>query len=439
MKVECCLRSHVALIIIKGGEDMYIGNYNSSYYNILFKNANSVYSASKSTSANLYSTLFGDSQSSTGTTNLSALSDVKNLKTGAASLSNALSALTGGSAFRKNSAVSSDTNAMTVSASGGFAAGKETSVKIDQIATGQKNEGASLSSSGKAGFDSSNQFSVEVGGKTYQFDIKVAATDTNKDVQQKMADAINKRGIGITASVSTNSDNKTSALSVAANGTGEDAKNSFTIKDISGNAVAKTGAGNITQNAANARYSVNGEAKTSKTNEVSLGNGITATLKKASDKEISVTSGLDAGGAIGKLQKFADSYNQLYNTAIDASNSGNSKLFSQLVNNSKLYSGALSRIGIGFDGDGKMTIDTEKASKALKDGSLETFFTKGSGSNFGFANQLSKISSNVSRNTMAYVDKSSMLDGLGYNKSGAVSSSLFNGSGNISSLFNLLL
>ena len=68
-----------------------------------------------------------------------------------------------------------------------------------------------------------------------------------------------------------------------------------------------------------------------------------------------------------------------------------------------MYSGSLSNIGIGFDNDGKMTLDKQRLGQAAENGRLERFFTENSGRNFGFTNQLGRLADNVNRNTSNFV------------------------------------
>lgn len=344
----------------------------------------------------------------TSTDTVSYISDIKEAS---GDLSGALKALSG-SAFNQKGVVSSNTDAMTVSYNGSSASlnsMKDMKVKIDQVAAGQKNEGEALKTANTySGDKGTNKFTVETGGKTTELSVNISATDTNKAVQDKMAKAINEAGLGLKATVETDSKTGTSVLKVESTKTGADEKNSFEIKDVSGNAVATTGAGTMTSAAQDAIYSVNGGAQqTSKTNTVSLGNGVSATLKAASDEEVTVTRGKDTSAAISAVEDMVSSYNKLFTAAADRTGDTKAQgLASRMVNVSSVYSKQLSDVGIGFDNSGKMTIDSDKLNKAAEDGSLEKLFTQDRGKNYGFTNQLERLASNVSNNTSAFVGNS---------------------------------
>lgn len=383
---------------------MYIGTHYNSYYNSLFGDRGSVYGSFNKTKSNNYFNSITNSAFDSA-----SLKYVQDLKSGSSDLQSALRTLSSGSAYNKNTAVSSDTGAMTVKSSNSTTAAENTStsVKINQVATGQVNTGKALSASGKSAASGYQQFSIETNGRTYQFSITVGTGDSNKEVQQKMATAINMRSIGINASVVTDSTTGTSTLTLSAQNTGDNAKSKFNIQDVFGNAVEQTGANQVKQEAQNAVYSVNGgEQKTSESNTVNLGNGITATLLKASEKEITVTQAPDAQYAIDKVKDMVSAYNKLYGAAFNnTSDNKANNLFSQITGASRAYTSSLSKIGIGFDSNGYMQVDEEKMTKAAEDGSLKKFFS--SSANYGYTNQLSKIASNVNNNTARYVSQSS--------------------------------
>lgn len=351
--------------------------------------------------------VYASSAKISGTTAPSESTDyISSLKTGASRMKQALRGLTSGTAFKQKTAASSDTDVLTVKQATqhekyGIASG-DISVKVSQIAQGQENSGTALKSSEASGVSGYQQFQIEVGGKTRQFSISIGEGDTNKQLQDKMAALINEAGIGITASVETSG--ASSTLSLKSNATGDKAANIFKISDVMGSLVSKTGIGNTTKEAQDAIYSVNGVTKNSSTNSVDLGNGIMGTLLKASDKEVKVSQQIDSKAAIDEVQKLADSYNTMFGAAFknDTDSKANNLLL-DLNNTARTYLSSLSAIGIGFDSNGNMTVNKSIMEKAAGDGSLERFFTQGSGKNYGFTNQLEKVANNVDNKMSRYV------------------------------------
>ena len=409
-----------------------IGNNYGIYnlYNAMFQN-NAALKNNK-----FYQSLFPNSgaqnQKSIGE---NALQYVNNLKSASKSLGSSLNALSG-SAFSNKTVTSSDNDVLSVKFYGVSAnTVKPMTVKVEQTASGQVNEGKSMDSGESFGSVGLNRFSIEAGGKTVQLSVDIKAGDTNKDVQQKMANAINSSGAGVKATVETDDKNKTSSLKIEAAGTGNDPKNKFTISDVSGDLVSKTGAGDVKQEAQNAVYSINGgAARASASNTVDLAFGLSVTFNKASDKEVTIAPGKDDSYAKSAVESFVKSYNDLYSAAAEnVSDPKAQSLASRLVNTSKIYSSSLSNIGINFDKDGRMTIDSKQLDSAAESGKLQAFFTQNSGKNYGFTNQLSNLANNVSRNTSNYVSSSilgnSLMDNFSYSANGKTSPFNFFNSG----------
>jgi len=337
-----------------------------------------------------------------------ALKYVNNIKAASKNLSNSIKDLSG-AAFMKKTPTSSDPEAMSVNYFGTKPDSiKQMTVNIEQTAAGQLNEGSSLKANDSFGSSGTNKFSINIGGKATELTVNVAAGDTNNVVQQKMADAINKAGIGVKATVEKDDKNGTSTLKLESVGTGKNDNNKFSVTDVTGNLAAQTGANQVTREARDAVYSVDGGAKrTSQSNVVDLGNGLSVTFNKASEKAITISSDKDMGYAKSAVEGLVKSYNDLYSEAAQKTNDPKAQnLATKMVNTSKTYFNTLSSIGIGFDGDGKMTLDATRLNEAAGNGNLEKFFTQNAGKNYGFTNQLARLADNVSQNTSNYVTKS---------------------------------
>ena len=353
-----------------------------------------------------------------GAFSTNSLQYINDIKSGASELSSALKDLTS-SAFNNNTMVSSNTDVMTVKYSGNnLGSMNDVSVKVDQVATGQLNEGSSLSSSSLYSGDRGvNRFEINTGGKTTQLSVSVAAGDSNRDVQQKMATAINNAGLGLRATVETDSKTNVSMLRIESTNVGTADRNAFSLRDVTGNAVAQTGANDVSRERQDAIYSINGgPAQTSQTNTINLGNGLSATLRAASEEEVTVTRGKDMGHAISAVESMVRGFNKMFVAA--AANVTDPKaqgLASRSMNISAAYSRSLSDIGISFDAGGRMLINQQKLSQAAENGKLEQFFTENRGKNFGFAAMMGRLGDNVSTNTSNFVSSSVFGSSMGEN------------------------
>ena len=380
------------------------GNYNVySLYNTLYQGNMSVFNN------RLNRTLFQNKAQGSQSLGTSTLQYVNNIKTASKDLSSALKELSG-AAFSNRTLASSDPDVMTVKYSGNQPSSvNPITVKIDQTAAGQMNEGARMSANATfEGSSGTNKFKIETGGKSNEFSVKTTAGDTNKDIQQKMADAINKAGIGVKATVEIDSATNSSILKLESTNTGSNPKNGFTVTDIIGNLAAKTGANDVAREGQDAIYSVNGgPVRTAQSNTVNLGNGVSATLKQPSGEAVTISRGKNIDSAKSAVEDMAKIYNNLYTEAAARTDDPKSQsLASKMASISKIYSGSLSNIGIGFDSSGRMTINAQKMNEAAEGGKLEKFFTESSGKNYGFTNQLSRLSDSVSHNTSNFVSSS---------------------------------
>ena len=276
-------------------------------------------------------------------------------------------------------------------------------VDVVQVAQAQRNEGASLTASDLAvnsGFTAgSHQMTLNVGGRNFDINFNVSATDTNRDVQQRIANAINNRNIGVTASVSADANAGTSALVLQSSETGINIAGQPNFTVTGGGAL---GVGTITQQAQNAEFRVNrgftGALQTSRTNEVNLGFGITAELRAVGRVEVNMAR--DEVAQINSIRDMVNNFNALMQTAQDNSPGRNiSRLEQQLTGLVQANSSTLSRVGISMNRDGFLSIDENRMRTAAESGALERFATDGgSTGNFGFVNRLARTVDNAIRN-----------------------------------------
>lgn len=333
---------------------------------------------------------------------------VANIKSAANEIGDAVKSLTDKSPkndiYGQRVAVSSDEAAVTASLNSNsrFNTYAPTSIEVEQLATGQQNQGASLNADTKIGASGYYQFELSAGGRSRQVSFEVSASDTTKDMQEKMAQAINSRNMGVKASVVEDKKAGTSRLDIQSLQTGENAR--FSMRDISGNAVAATAADQVASTGQDAIYRQNGVEKRSESNIVDLENGMTATLRKVTSGPVQVSASTDASGAADEVKNLVRGYNSLLDAANNASGiRGADSLRNQLYGLSKSYSGALNRVGISADRSGKLQIDEKKLSKAADDGSLERLFRDNASSRNGFAGRVGRLADEIDKNPAQFV------------------------------------
>jgi flagellar hook-associated protein 2 len=216
-----------------------------------------------------------------------------------------------------------------------------------------------------------------------------------------------------------------SRLRIESNKTGDSDESRFTVVDNSGYLAAQLGVDNVTTDARDAVYTVNGgDERTSKTNTVNLGSGVNVTFKQATDEAVRIAPGRNSDAAKQAVEKMVSDFNKLRDEAAKMAQSDPkaAKLVSQLKGVATNYSRSLSNVGINVASDGALSIDTEKLSEAADNGKLEQFFRQGSGVNYGFASQLSKVADSVTRNPSSYISspqyRNSVTENFGYGSGG---------------------
>ena len=341
------------------------------------------------------------------------------IKSASQTLKDSMSTLLGNtlkSPYTQVAPTSSDTSKLTIdSASAASSSFASLDINIDQLASAQINTGSSLTADAPAGVSALFEFSIDKNGDTYNFFVSSDSSDTNQTLQEKMAQAINDKKMGVTASVQTSAKDNTSVLTLQSSETGGDAKNQFSIQDIYGDLVDRTGVDTIDKQAQDAIYRINdGAQQTSATNTIDLGGGVKATLKEASGDTINVSIQQDTTGLMSALRSMADSYNSLITAAksVDTPKAQNMNL--QLASVVNTYAASLSKVGISMGSDGLMSIDDKKAGAAAASGELQDLLTQGRLSNYGFANRLSELATGINSNPMKYTDLASLgMSGFG--------------------------
>ena len=367
-----------------------------------------------------------------------ALQYVNNIKESSGSFSASIKELSG-PAFSARTVTSSNTDTLTVNYTGNRPNSvTPMKVRVDQTAAGQLNEGARLTSN--AAYERSqgtNTIAIDMGGRTTEISVNVESGDTNQAVQQRMADAINNAGLDVRATVVTDSETNVSMLRVESTVTGSNEQNGFAVRDVAGDLSAQTGANEVSRAGRDAIYSVNGgETRTSQSNTVNLGNGVSATFRQASAEAVTIAPTRDTSVARNAVEDMVRGYNDLFSAAVQNTDDPRAQsLASRLMSTSSTYSRALSEVGIGFDSSGRMTIDEDRMNQAQESGRLERFFTENSGRNYGFTNQMSRLADNVSRNTSNFVSTAafgnSLYDSFAYSSFGDLIQYNFLGVGSI--------
>ena len=324
-----------------------------------------------------------------------------------------VTALADSSKYKVANATTSDDKVLTATA------GKDTvkgnySVNVTQLAQAQTISAAGQeSTSTLIGSGASTVLTFDFGsvtggtltngkytGATFDLDAtRVARTvtiDGSNNSLQGIRDAINKAGIGVTASIISDGSDKPNRLVLTSGKSGETSSMRVSVagdQDLSNLlSYAPNGTQNMTQSNAgqNAKLTVNGVAITSQTNNVENAvPGVTMSVLKIGTSSVGVS--MDTSGIKTALTNFVKAYNELNasintltavtpdlkpgsartggplvgDSTTNSLKAGLRKLFGTSVPGLDSTVTSLSQLGVAFQKDGTLKLDTGKLQTAI--------------------------------------------------------------------------
>ena len=322
-------------------------------------------------------------------------------------------------ALNSTVAISSNTDIMRIR--GNSSTVPEISVKVDQVAEPQRNEGTAMRADDRDMPGGLHSFDIAIDGQTHRVSFTTSEALTNRAFQQRMADAINQANIGITASVNTANNQSTLNLAATATGAGATVTNTvtnedgeeetvtttaprFTITDVMGNATAAMGVNNISQHGQNAIFTVNGETRTSASNNVNLTGGVEATL--VSTGEVNVTSGGDATGIRNSVRQMVARFNDLLETARNNGADRNTgRLIRDLENTIRRNRRALDEMGVAMNREGVLVINENRLQTAAENGTAQRLLGGTNNRSGSFVSALTRIADSVAANPVNHISR----------------------------------
>ena len=338
-----------------------------------------------------------------------------NIKENARLLYNTIASLGGldpGKTLQNNTAYTTNPDVVAVKYIGDSAdslAESTLQFQVQKLAASQENRGSYLPNEPVSLDPGNYSFEIGTGNMNYEFQFSISETETNKDVQKRLARLINHSDIGICARL--DEGNARSALVLTSEQTGLPVgkEELFHISEghsdsLSG-VVSYFGLNFTTRQASNASFLLNGEERSTTSNNFTIEKMFEVELKGVSDPEETVTVGLKTD-----VESISDNINLLigsYNTFISAAGNyteryGNSnRLVREMGTIALKYQDSLSKIGITTQSDKTMSLDEDLLKESIathqNEDSYETLKS--------FAGSLLKKTSQVSINPMEYVDR----------------------------------
>lgn len=259
------------------------------------------------------------------------------------------------SALWKRTVVSSDEAAATASARYGTQPQSAT-VRVLRLAQKQVNSGPAFLKTSPAtvppGF---HRFFVRVGERMKELEVYIYASDTNESALQRIRNALNSCGLGITAWLLAGEQPNMIRLEVQSRETG--AAHAFSIADMSGSAVSATGIHLTDQQAADAQYQVNdGPVLRSSVNTVELKReGLTVVFRKTAPDGVRFTVLFDAERLVERIQRLTDRINGMKTAAEQADGCIDPAIARSL--HRALAAANMEPLGLSLQADGFLALD----------------------------------------------------------------------------------
>lgn len=300
-----------------------------------------------------------------------ALSELYSQVSSLSLLADKLTATEINSVFNDRTAKSSDSSVLTATAWDGYLPGTVATeatydISVSQLAQGQENTSATLAGSDESVVDAGiNVFSFIIDELDYELTITVAADATNGDILYEISRVINEKVSGVAAEIAENDGALNMTLTSDATGTAA----SFSVSDITGNAVAATAMDTITTEASDAVYSVNEEEFASATNSVYLDNAaVQANFYGVGDVTLDVgPNETSVYNAVTSLAYGINSFIDFYNSNSDYLREDLLVSFNSIIADQETY---LESIGITVGNEGFVQINEYALTNAINQNPL---------------------------------------------------------------------
>lgn len=350
------------------------------------------------------------------TTNKATQQYAVSLKENARDLRNTIAQLGGLESeglFSKKSAYSSDEDIATASYIGSKDSSAEIpdlQLEVKSLASPQENLGLFLPDEAIDMEAGTYSFDVSINDMNYEFQFSVSETETNRDVQEKLIKLINNSDIGIKAELAESEDRTSMRLTSTASGLSSGKNQIFTVSDSHTSKTSGTveyfGLDYVSHKAGNARFLIDGEERTSASNQFIANKQFEIQLKGVSPEDTSVQIGLktDIESLTDNVFHLVGGYNDFMKAASSylETQTRSRQLVREMKGIAYHYNNSLEAMGLNIEEDGTLSIDKDLLRQTATHSSDigETF-----GYLKDFSNSLIRKSGQISLNPMNYVEK----------------------------------
>jgi flagellar hook-associated protein 2 len=280
------------------------------------------------------------------------------------------------------------------------------SIEVDSLATEQVNVGEYVRSDDRSLPAGSHRFAIDTSEGLSQFNLSVSFEDTNLSIQNRIADSINSRELGINASVLREGAN--SALMLQSTETGAPASSTglhFSLKDENGGQGLTQiyGLSDVAVMPQDSQFKINGEPHSSTSNHISINQIVELDFHRATGKPVEIGFVPDTRYAKEQLESFMDAYNNLVGLAEKEGHVGigSRSLLRDISGIVEKHRETLEHAGITVDDTGRLSMADSENTNLFKEENLSKLFKADS----EFRKDIAQATDRLTLDPMAYINK----------------------------------
>lgn len=286
------------------------------------------------------------------------------------------------------------------------------SVAVKALASPQVNMGTYLESDAETSLKPDTySLDITIRDISYEFQFNVNTDDTNRDIQERLERLINGANIGLSAEIIDDGEGNSSLkLSSVSTGLEPDKNSIFKVND---NYTSKTsgmvsylGIGDITRNAANAFFSVNGIERSTSSNHFTIDKTYEIELKGISENDDDTTEiGIknDNESLKENIRTLVGGYNDFLKAASEYTKTQprSKQVIGEMGRISSAYADRLEALGLKLSQDGTLAVNEDTLEAASND---DNFLDRLS-SVKEFTSSVLRKAGDITLNPMRYVDR----------------------------------
>ncbi len=318
-----------------------------------------------------------------------------------------LSDETSGEMSFKKSAQSSNIDAVAVKYTGDSSSPDVSSfnVEVTQLASSQINTGNYLQPNNKILKPGTYTFDLNINNLTYEFEFNISDSETNNDVQNKLSRLVNRSNIGIHSEVLTDSLGNT-ALSLTSDATGISGikPTIFNLTSDNKELMDALGLDRVSSYPSNAIFSVNGNERSSTSNEFVINKAFEIKLKGVTgDNPATISIRTDGEAMVESISELISGYNSFIAVTSSSGNNsfeGNERLKKEFTNIAMAHRTTLNNNGLKVLDDGSVSVDRDSILNAVDKGTLGNIFSELN----DFKKAMQRKADDIATNPMNYVN-----------------------------------